>query len=71
MRNSTSTRAERLLTLREVADMLGVSEPTVYGWRYRGEGPLGYRINGGRVRYRESDVLAWVEQQRDAPRIGA
>ncbi len=54
---------------REVAAMLGVSEATIHQWRYRGEGPPGYRLNGGRVRYREADVLAWLEGQRDAPRV--
>lgn len=73
MTNTTTKEPARFLTLREVAAMLGVSEPTVYGWRYKGEGPPGYRLNGGRVRFRESDVAAWVEEQRDQPRqpIGA
>ncbi len=68
MTTRTGAPTARLLTLRETAEMLAVSEATLYGWRYRGDGPPGFRLNGGRVRYREADVLAWVEQQRDVPR---
>lgn len=53
---------ERLLTIKEVADYLGVPVATLYQWRYRREGPPGFRI-GGLVRYRRSDVDAWIEQQ--------
>ncbi len=73
MTRTVDRQEPRFLTLREVAVMLGVSEPTLYGWRYRGEGPPGYRLNGGMVRYSESDVLDWLERQRDQPRtvVGA
>ena len=42
---------ERLMTLPELAEMLGVPIETLYGWQHRGEGPVGYRI-GRHVRYR-------------------
>ena len=42
---------ERLMTLPELSEMLGVPIETLYGWRHRGEGPAGYRI-GRHVRYR-------------------
>lgn len=32
------------LSLPELSDMLGVPIDTLYGWRHRGEGPVGYRI---------------------------
>ena len=35
---------ERLMTLPELAEMLGVPIETLYGWRHRGDGPVGYRI---------------------------
>lgn len=53
-----------LMSLKEVADFLGVSVQTVYQWRYRNEGPPGYRI-GGRVRYRRADLEVWLEEQAD------
>jgi len=36
----------------------------LYGWRYKGEGPRGYRV-GRFVRYRRSAVEAWLEKQLD------
>lgn len=56
---------DRLLTLQELADYLGVSASTIYNRRYRGENmPRSIRV-GGRVRYRQSDVLDWLEAQAD------
>ena len=46
---------ERLMTLAELAELLGVPVGTLYGWRHQGEGPPGYRI-GRHVRYRRSAV---------------
>ena len=57
-------RTERLMTLVEVSDLLGVPVATLYGWRHRGEGPSGYRI-GRHVRYRRAAVEAWIETQAD------
>jgi excisionase family DNA binding protein len=56
--------SERLMTLREVSQFLGVPVATLYRWRYRGEGPTGYRI-GRYVRYRRAAVEAWIETQAD------
>jgi excisionase family DNA binding protein len=56
--------SERLMTLTEVADLLGIPVATLYGWRYRGDGPRGYRI-GRHVRYRRAAVEAWIETQAD------
>jgi excisionase family DNA binding protein len=55
---------ERLMTLPELSEMLGVPIETLYGWRHRGEGPVGYRI-GRHVRYRRSAVEEWLETQGD------
>ena len=46
---------ERLMTLAEFAELLGVPVGTLYGWRHQGEGPPWYRI-GRHVRYRRSAV---------------
>ena len=56
--------SERLMTLTELSELLGVPMSTLYAWRYRGEGPTGYRI-GRHVRYRRSVVEAWIETQAD------
>jgi excisionase family DNA binding protein len=52
------------MTLTELSELLGVPTSTLYAWRYRGEGPAGYRI-GRHVRYRRSVVEAWIETQVD------
>ena len=57
--------AQRLLSPHEVAAFLGVPLQTIYRWRYRHEGPLGYRV-GRHVRYRIVDVEQWLEERRDA-----
>ena len=54
--------ADRLMTAQEVADHLGVPVPTLYQWRYRGDGPRGLRV-GRHLRYRRADVDAYVERQ--------
>jgi predicted DNA-binding transcriptional regulator AlpA len=43
--------ADRLMTVRELAEMLCVPVSTMYGWRSRRQGPPGYGI-GRHVRYR-------------------
>jgi predicted DNA-binding transcriptional regulator AlpA len=48
----------RHLTVKDLADRFGVSEPTVYGWNSKGTGPNFIR-NGLLVRYRLEDVEAW------------
>lgn len=54
----------KLMRLRELAEYLDVSESTVHNWRYRGEGPPGFKV-GGQVRYRREDVEEWLEEQAD------
>lgn len=58
-----ASQPERLLTMREVADWLGVPLGTAYVWRSRGGGPPGIRV-GRHVRYRRQDVERWLEQRR-------
>lgn len=60
--------SDRLMTLAELAEMLGIPVNTLYGWRCRGEGPPGYRI-GRHIRYRRAAVEAWLETQTDHERM--
>ncbi len=53
---------DRLLTVQELADYLAVPVATIYQWRYRSEGPHGFRV-GSHLRYRWSEVEAWIESQ--------
>lgn len=55
---------ERLLTLAEVAELLRLSEATLYRQRYAGQAPgcLGFRI-GRHVRFRPSDLERFIDEQ--------
>lgn len=44
---------ERLMSIVEPSEMLGIPIETLYGWRHRGEGPVGYRV-GRHLRYRRT-----------------
>lgn len=54
-----------LLTVDDLSDYLGIPKQTLYQWRTRHYGPIGCRV-GKYVRYRLSDVDAWIESQREA-----
>ncbi len=53
-----------LLSIDELAAYLQIPKATLYAWRYRGQGPVGYRL-GGHVRYRTADVESWIESCSD------
>lgn len=55
-----SITAPKLLTMAEVSEMTGVSENTLRYYRHKGIGPKSGKL-AGRVIYRESDVLAWID----------
>lgn len=56
--------SECLLTTRDVAEMLGLSsEAVLRRWR-AGELP-GFRLSTKALRFRESEVLAWLESRRE------
>ena len=63
---STPTAAgpESFLDIGQLAELLGLSRSAIYGLRYQGDGPPFIRI-GSRVRYRPSDVDAWLAEQTD------
>ena len=53
---------DHLLTAQDLAAYLEVPLTTLYAWRYRGEGPAGFRI-GKHLRYRRSDVEQWIRER--------
>ncbi len=60
----------RLLTAREVADIICVSTETVLRWTRRGELPA-IRLTSGALRYREAELEAWLAARStgaDTPR---
>lgn len=58
-------QAHDLLTVRELADYLRVSEQTIYTWRSQHRGPQALRL-GRKVVFRKTTVDAWLEQQAEA-----
>jgi excisionase family DNA binding protein len=58
---------DKLMSLTDVSEMLGIPVHTLYRWRYKGHGPAGYRV-GRHVRYRREAVEAWLEQRADERR---
>ena len=55
-----------LVTITEFAEYLGVPVKTIYEWRQTGRGPVCVRI-GRHLKFRLSDVQAWLDSQRDVP----
>lgn len=57
---------DKLLDQKEAADFLGVTPSGLNKWRMRGAGPRYIKLSPGprgRVRYRESDLQAFVESR--------
>lgn len=56
----TKPKEEKYLTIKQVAELLGVTEPTL--WRWNKEGVLKRVKVGNKVRYKESDVNKVLEE---------
>lgn len=61
--------AEALLTASVLGELLGFSASTIVDWAEAGKIPA-FKI-GGRWRFRESEVTAWLEEQRVVARGSA
>ena len=58
--------SDRLLTARELAEYLGLSPSTILDWWEAGRLP-GFKL-GQAVRFRSSEVEAWLEAHRAGSR---
>jgi excisionase family DNA binding protein len=54
---------EKFFTTQEVAELLRVTVRTLERWRAAGKGPALITM-GGLIRYRHSDLDAWIEANR-------
>jgi hypothetical protein len=61
---------EPLLTTVETAEIIKQKPRTLDSWRLRGFGPPYIQINDKNIRYRRSDVLAWIAKLRRNPAEG-
>ena len=58
----THSGLERLLTIAELSDYLGIPVATLYDWRVDGVGPQAVKL-GRALRYPESCVRTWIEEK--------
>jgi predicted DNA-binding transcriptional regulator AlpA len=63
-------QAAKLLSAREVAQLLGVSIQTLAVWRCEQRYPLAYVKVGSRVRYRPCDVEQFMAARLTIPNQG-
>jgi predicted DNA-binding transcriptional regulator AlpA len=57
-----------LLTELGAATYLSMAPGTLRQWRYLGQGPPFIKMGTGRIRYRASDLDAWLRDQTVDPR---
>ena len=57
--------SEPLLNARQLGELLGFSAGTIVDWTEAGKLPA-FKI-GGRLRFRLSEVEAWLEERRHVP----
>lgn len=60
---------EKLLTLGEVADVLGVPPSTLHQWKWKGTGPRWLKV-GRHLRMRPEDLESWLEASAQAGEVG-
>ena len=65
-KNQTEPSKECWLTESEVSELIGVTRATLQNWRWRGVG-LPYSKFMRSVRYKESDLYAYMEARRIVP----
>jgi excisionase family DNA binding protein len=53
-----------LLTIDDVAELLGVSKQLIYSWRHKKLGPPAIALEGRLLRWRLDDVDGWLEAGR-------
>jgi excisionase family DNA binding protein len=59
-----TTRVTEWIGIEQLSEELGIPVRTIYNWRTLGKGPRGHRI-GRHVRFKRSDVDAWLETLAD------
>ena len=52
------------LNEKQLCDFLGISPKTAQAWRHNGRGPAWHRLGKRLVRYREEDVMAFINKGR-------
>jgi predicted site-specific integrase-resolvase len=63
-------KALKLLTAKELSDILGIPEGTLRYWRNVGLGPVWHKLEGT-IRYPMEDVEAYLQSSRRVPSVRA
>jgi len=69
-RTHDQSALDELLTTADVAGRLGVPPRTLEQWRYLGRGPAYIKVGNKSVRYRQSDIDAFLDDHRVVPAGG-
>jgi len=56
-----SAEFDRLWSVHDVSDFLGIPVSTLHQWRYLGTGPEAYRV-GKHLRYSPAAVRTWLDR---------
>jgi excisionase family DNA binding protein len=59
---------EALWTVDDLCTILKIARSTAYEWTHQARIPH-VKLNGGTVRFRPSEVMEWVNQQRKPGRL--
>jgi len=68
-RTHDQSALDELLTTADVAGRLGVPPRTLEQWRYLGRGPAYIKVGNKSVRYRQSDIDAFLDAHRIDPAV--
>lgn len=68
MADHPTPETDELLTPADVAGVLKLDIKTIRRWRYEGKGPAWFPLGLRTVRYRRSEVDAWIEARETAGR---
>ncbi|MFF6956202.1 helix-turn-helix domain-containing protein [Streptomyces sp. NPDC008317] len=60
---------DRLWTLKETAEFLGIPQNTLYQMNWKGTGPRSYKV-GRHRRYEPAAVRAWLSERASEPERG-
>ena len=56
------SKVERLGEAKGEAENVEETGDTIYAWRYRRQGPAGFKV-GRHLRYRQTDVDRWISER--------
>lgn len=53
----------RLIRKKELLEMTGLSQTTLWRWEKSGKFPARIRLSGKRVAWREDEIMDWIENR--------